>query len=331
MEVLVENASNIPEGSILSIRAGNVRRQGTLPADKPVRFAQTSLLDASPFKVDIFAPLGSKMNLDLLVRDLSSAAGETAPAPPNARGEDALSETEAYLKKHELQVFIQNLMTSVLADKPDDPFAYMAHHLGNSVKVAPPPTPSAALVPVQRRALQKKPPRLMPHKKGFDQPAFVVEDFDGKLLTLRELEAKDLLPPSAELRRLLIDDLSKVFPGKNVPSPLNPGCMFGEQAGYVEATCNANCIGLVKLMGRHSGFIALHAGLAARHADIVLLPEMTISLEKVLLHILDLMQSKGHCLVVVAEGCGDTLLQSSGEVDGGLAAASSEPGTVLFG
>jgi 6-phosphofructokinase len=30
-------------------------------------------------------------------------------------------------------------------------------------------------------------------------------------------------------------------------------------------------------MGRHSGFIALHAGLAARHADIVLLPEMTIS------------------------------------------------------
>ncbi|CAK8999482.1 unnamed protein product, partial [Durusdinium trenchii] len=525
MEVLVENASNIPEGSILSIRAGNVRRQGTLPADKPVRFAQTSLLDASPFKVDIFAPLGSsrvvlrpksdrytvsfgegkKMNLDLLVRDLSSAAGETAPAPPNARGEDALSETEAYLKKHELQVFIQNLMTSVLADKPDDPFAYMAHHLGNSVKVAPPPTPSAALVPVQRRALQKKPPRLMPHKKGFDQPAFVVEDFDGKLLTLRELEAKDLLPPSAELRRLLIDDLSKVFPGKNVPSPLTdivsrfvnkdsfatqaisldstdcfyqmplagarpvlhfepqdmvatvvtcgglcPGlnavirelvmmlsqygvqkvygirggykgvvkpetwmeltpmsvqdinkmggtilvsdrgnpteeeqvqvlmdmgvrahfiiggdgthrgaydiaelmkqkkwdcsvvgipktidndipmldCTFGFdtacmeaehaiKAGYVEATCNANCIGLVKLMGRHSGFIALHAGLAARHADIVLLPEMTISLEKVLLHILDLMQSKGHCLVVVAEGCGDTLLQSSGEVDGG--------------
>lgn len=42
-------------------------------------------------------------------------------------------------------------------------------------------------------------------------------------------------------------------------------------------------------------------------------------------------RSKGHCLVVVAEGCGDTLLQSSGEVDGGLAAASSEPGTVLFG
>ncbi|CAJ1347858.1 unnamed protein product [Effrenium voratum] len=109
-------------------------------------------------------------------------------------------------------------------------------------------------------------------------------------------------------------------------------CMEAERAikaGYVEATCNANCVGLVKLMGRHSGFIALHAGLAARHADIVMLPEMEISLEKVLRHILELMQrlgcspsrrvarSKGHCLVVVAEGCGDTLLKSSGEVDGG--------------
>ena len=34
---------------------------------------------------------------------------------------------------------------------------------------------------------------------------------------------------------------------------------------------------LAARMGRHSGFIALHAGLAARHADIVMLPEMEIS------------------------------------------------------
>ena len=27
-------------------------------------------------------------------------------------------------------------------------------------------------------------------------------------------------------------------------------------------------------------------------------------------------RSKGYCVVVVAEGCGDTLLESSGEVDG---------------
>ena len=51
--------------------------------------------------------------------------------------------------------------------------------------------------------------KLRPHKKGFDEPSFVVEDFDGKPLTLRQLEAKDVLPSSADLRRLLIDDLGK--------------------------------------------------------------------------------------------------------------------------
>ena len=42
--------------------------------------------------------------------------------------------------------------------------------------------------PTIRRVLARRLPR--PHKKGFDQPAFVVEDFDGKLLTLRQLEVR---------------------------------------------------------------------------------------------------------------------------------------------
>ena len=31
------------------------------------------------------------------------------------------------------------------------------------------------------------------------------------------------------------------------------------ETAYVEASCNTNCIGLVKLMGRHCGFIAMNA------------------------------------------------------------------------
>ena len=34
--------------------------------------------------------------------------------------------------------------------------------------------------------------------------------------------------------------------------------------------CEANCIGLVKLMGRHCGFIAMNAALAARDVDLCL-------------------------------------------------------------
>ena len=38
-------------------------------------------------------------------------------------------------------------------------------------------------------------------------------------------------------------------------------------------------IGLVKLMGRHSGFVACQAALASTEADLVLIPEVPITLE----------------------------------------------------
>ena len=41
---------------------------------------------------------------------------------------------------------------------------------------------------------------------------------------------------------------------------------------------------------------------------------------QVLQHTEHLMRTKGHCVIVVAEGCGDTLIQSSGEKDAGSGA-----------
>jgi 6-phosphofructokinase 1 len=88
-------------------------------------------------------------------------------------------------------------------------------------------------------------------------------------------------------------------------------------SAYVEATTNANCIGLVKLMGRHCGWISLMATLAARHVDICLLPEMNISLPKLLDYVAGLMRRQRHAVIVVAEGCGDTIISGSGEKDAG--------------
>ncbi|CAK0803279.1 unnamed protein product, partial [Prorocentrum cordatum] len=83
-------------------------------------------------------------------------------------------------------------------------------------------------------------------------------------------------------------------------------------AAYVEATCNANCIGLVKLLGRDSGllrgFLALTATLASRHVDICLLPEMESSVEKVCDHCERLMSTKGYAVIVVADGWGRSSL-----------------------
>jgi len=88
-------------------------------------------------------------------------------------------------------------------------------------------------------------------------------------------------------------------------------------SAYVEATTNANCIGLVKLMGRHCGWIAAHAVLAARNVDVCLLPEMNISLPKLLDHVAETMRKKRRAVIVVAEGCGDTIIQGGGDTDAG--------------
>jgi len=89
-------------------------------------------------------------------------------------------------------------------------------------------------------------------------------------------------------------------------------------SAYVESTTNANCIGLVKLMGRHCGFIAAHATLAARVVDVCLIPEMNISKDKLLDYVAEVMKKKKHAVIVVAEGCGDTILHSdSAQKDAG--------------
>src|SRR4029079_3047586 len=51
------------------------------------------------------------------------------------------------------------------------------------------------------------------------------------------------------------------------------------RSAHVEATGALNGIGLVKLMGRHSGFIACHAALASTDVNFVLIPEVPLRLD----------------------------------------------------
>jgi 6-phosphofructokinase 1 len=83
------------------------------------------------------------------------------------------------------------------------------------------------------------------------------------------------------------------------------------RAARVEATSTANGIGLVKLMGRHSGFIAAYAALARSGADVVLIPEVPFALYGdggLLAHLRRRVEERGHAVVVVAEGAGQELL-----------------------
>jgi len=83
------------------------------------------------------------------------------------------------------------------------------------------------------------------------------------------------------------------------------------RSARVEAACAARGIGLVKLMGRHSGFLACHAALASTDADLVLVPEVPSVLEGprgVLTHLERVLVRQGHAVVVVAEGAAQELI-----------------------
>jgi 6-phosphofructokinase 1 len=85
------------------------------------------------------------------------------------------------------------------------------------------------------------------------------------------------------------------------------------QAAHTEARAAWNGVGLVKLMGRHSGFIAAHATLANNDVNFCLVPEVPLVLagEGGFLPALEKrLDDRHHAVVVVAEGVGQELLNA---------------------
>jgi 6-phosphofructokinase 1 len=88
------------------------------------------------------------------------------------------------------------------------------------------------------------------------------------------------------------------------------------RGAHVEATGAYNGIGVVKLMGRHSGFIACSAAIASTDVDAVLIPEVPIALEGkggLFEFLTRRLAEDHHALCVVAEGAGQDLLDRSAQ------------------
>ena len=89
-------------------------------------------------------------------------------------------------------------------------------------------------------------------------------------------------------------------------------------AAHTEARSARNGIGMVKLMGRHSGFIACSAAIASGEANCVLIPEVPFVLEGDTGFLEAMRQrvvQRGHAVIIVAEGAGQDLLASSAGKD----------------
>ena len=90
------------------------------------------------------------------------------------------------------------------------------------------------------------------------------------------------------------------------------------RAARVEAMGARNGIGLVKLMGRHSGFVACQAALASTDVDVVLIPEAPAQLEGergVFAYLQRVLDRKGNAVVVVAEGAAQDLIADDAEAE----------------
>jgi 6-phosphofructokinase 1 len=89
-------------------------------------------------------------------------------------------------------------------------------------------------------------------------------------------------------------------------------------AAHSEATAARNGIGLVKLMGRDSGFITASATLASNDVNICLVPEVPFRLRGpggLLVSLERRLRERSHAVIVVGEGCGASLAGSDKTLD----------------
>ncbi|MFO7728188.1 MAG: ATP-dependent 6-phosphofructokinase [Desulfonatronovibrio sp.] len=87
------------------------------------------------------------------------------------------------------------------------------------------------------------------------------------------------------------------------------------RCAHTESLGAPNGIGMVKLMGRESGFIAAQATIALKEVNFVLIPESPFELHGengLLKHLKQRLRDRGHAVIVVAEGAGQELFERKG-------------------
>lgn len=86
-------------------------------------------------------------------------------------------------------------------------------------------------------------------------------------------------------------------------------------SAHTEARSVDNGVSVVKLMGRHAGFIAAAATVASQDVNFCLVPEQSFALGSLLESLEKRLAHKSHAVIVIAEGAGQDLLGKSGEKD----------------
>lgn len=91
-------------------------------------------------------------------------------------------------------------------------------------------------------------------------------------------------------------------------------------SAVTEAKCAPNCVGIVKLMGRHAGYISAMATLASHSVNLCMIPEVDFKLDGptgILPYIESVIKKNGFAVIVVAEGAGGNMITGDGSKDRG--------------
>ena len=103
-------------------------------------------------------------------------------------------------------------------------------------------------------------------------------------------------------------------------------------AAHMEASSAINGVGLVKVMGRESGYIAACTALASHEVNFVLIPEVPFNLEGYngfLHHLEERLKRRKHAVIVVAEGAMQDQLMTEKKTDAGGNLKMADVGTYL--
>jgi len=134
----------------------------------------------------------------------------------------------------------------------------------------------------------------------------------GALAIAEEIDRRRLRVAIVGVPKTIDNDLSFVQRSFGFETAVSKA-VYTVSGAHVEADNAINGVGLVKVMGRESGFIAAHTALASTEVNFVLIPEVDFDLEGpngFLMALKRRLQARKHAVIVVAEGAGQKYLKA---------------------
>ncbi|KAK4796149.1 hypothetical protein SAY86_028475 [Trapa natans] len=135
----------------------------------------------------------------------------------------------------------------------------------------------------------------------------------GAALIYKEVEERGLPVAVAGIPKTIDNDIAVIDKSFGFDTAVEEA-QRAINAAHVEVESVENGVGIVKLMGRYSGFIAMYATLASRDVDCCLIPESPFHLEGqggLYEFIEQRLKENSHVVLVLAEGAGQEYVAQS--------------------